>query len=51
MGGIKQEDVAEIIRNGANGVAIISAIIGAEDVQGAAQGIRSIVDRERGNRA
>ncbi|MGZ4121710.1 MAG: thiamine phosphate synthase [Tumebacillaceae bacterium] len=51
IGGIKQEDVAEIIRNGANGVAIISAIIGAEDVQGAAQGIRSIVDRERGNRA
>jgi thiamine-phosphate pyrophosphorylase len=48
IGGIKQEDVAEIIRCGANGVAIISAIIGAEDVQGAAQAIRSIVDRERG---
>jgi thiamine-phosphate pyrophosphorylase len=51
IGGIKQEDVAEIIRCGANGVAIISAIIGAEDVRGAAGAIRSIVDRERGTNA
>jgi len=51
IGGIKREDVAEIIRNGANGVAIISAIIGAEDVQGAAREMRGIVDLERGARA
>jgi thiamine-phosphate pyrophosphorylase len=50
IGGIKREDVAEIIRNGANSVAIISAIIGAEDVEGAAREIRNIVDLERGNR-
>lgn len=50
IGGIKCEDVAEIIRNGANSVAIISAIIGSEDVEGAAREIRAIVDLERGNR-
>jgi thiamine-phosphate pyrophosphorylase len=50
IGGIKRDDVAEIIRNGANSVAIISAIIDAEDVEGAAREIRNIVDSERGNR-
>jgi thiamine-phosphate pyrophosphorylase len=51
IGGIKEADVAEIIRNGANGVAVISAVIGAEDVEGAARALRAIVERERGNRA
>ena len=49
IGGIKQEDVAEIIRSGANAVAIISAIVGSDDVEAAARNIRSIVDQERGN--
>lgn len=49
IGGIKQEDVAEIIRSGANAVAIISAIVGSDDVEAAARNIRSIVDEERGN--
>ncbi|MBL0387648.1 thiamine phosphate synthase [Tumebacillus sp. ITR2] len=51
IGGIKAEDTAEIIRNGANSVAVISAVVGAEDVETAARVIRGIVDRERGNRA
>ncbi|WP_172844437.1 thiamine phosphate synthase [Tumebacillus algifaecis] len=50
IGGIKAEDVAEIIRNGANGVAVVSAVIGSDDVQAAAQNIRQIVDLERGAR-
>ncbi|MGB8955154.1 MAG: thiamine phosphate synthase, partial [Tumebacillaceae bacterium] len=49
IGGIKQEDVAEIIRSGANAVAIISAIVGSDDVEAAARNIRNIVDEERGN--
>lgn len=51
IGGIKAEDTAEIIRNGANAVAVISAVVGADDVEGAARTIRSIVDRERGTLA
>ena len=52
IGGIKQEDVAEIIRSGANAVAIISAVIGSDDVEGAARAIRTLVDAERkGERA
>jgi thiamine-phosphate pyrophosphorylase len=50
IGGIKQEDVAEIIRSGANAVAIISAIVGSDDVEGAARMVRAIVDEERGQR-
>ena len=49
IGGIKQADVAEIIRSGANAVAIISAIVGSDDVEAAARTIRNIVDEERGN--
>lgn len=47
IGGIKQPDVAEIIRAGANGVAVISAIIGANDVYAAAAAMRAEVDRIR----
>jgi thiamine-phosphate pyrophosphorylase len=48
IGGIKEEDVAEIIRSGANGVAVVSAIIGSDDVRRAAERMRAIVDQERG---
>ncbi|KEO84377.1 thiamine phosphate synthase [Tumebacillus flagellatus] len=51
IGGITAADTAEIIRNGANAVAVISAVVGATDVEAAAREIRGIVDRERGNRA
>ncbi|TCP59506.1 thiamine-phosphate diphosphorylase [Tumebacillus sp. BK434] len=50
IGGIKADDVAEIIRNGANSVAVVSAVIAADDVEAAARQIRSIVDQERGAR-
>lgn len=50
IGGIKAEDVAEIIRSGANSVAVVSAVIAADDVEAAAKRIRSIVDQERGAR-
>lgn len=51
IGGIGLDDVAEIIRNGANAVAVVSAVIGADDVTGAARALRAVVDRERGDRA
>lgn len=34
LGGIKIHNIKEVIRSGAHGVALISAIIGAEDVKG-----------------
>lgn len=48
IGGITADDAAEIIRNGANSVAVVSAVVGADDVEAAARTIRGIVDRERG---
>lgn len=47
IGGIKREHVAEIVRAGANGVAAISGIIGADDVYKAAREMRETVDRVR----
>jgi len=47
IGGIRPEHAAEIIGNGANAVAVISAVIGADDVEGAARTVRQIVDRKR----
>jgi thiamine-phosphate pyrophosphorylase len=47
IGGIKQGDVADIIRAGATGVAVISAVIGADDVFRASFDMRKEVDRIR----
>ncbi|BCJ85776.1 thiamine phosphate synthase [Effusibacillus dendaii] len=51
IGGIQQPDVSDIIQSGANGVAVISAIMAADDVLAAASGIRAAVDRVRGGAA
>jgi thiamine-phosphate pyrophosphorylase len=50
IGGIREQDMAEIIRSGADGVAVISALIGADDVEETARRMRRIVDVERGRR-
>ncbi|MFC4767322.1 thiamine phosphate synthase [Effusibacillus consociatus] len=47
IGGVKQEDAAEIVQAGANGVAVISAVIGADDVYQASSALRAQVDRVR----
>ncbi len=45
IGGIKQENVADVIRAGADGVAVISAILSAEDpAEAAAAMIKAIAD-------
>ncbi|HEU4963436.1 MAG TPA: thiamine phosphate synthase [Bacilli bacterium] len=48
IGGIKEADVGEIIRNGANAVAVVSAVIGSDDPEAAAKTLRALVDAERG---
>jgi len=43
IGGIKAQNAAQLIRAGAAGVAVISAIVAAEDVEAAARELRAIV--------
>ncbi|MBC7110148.1 MAG: thiamine phosphate synthase [Archaeoglobi archaeon] len=44
IGGITHENVLEVLRRGAHGVAVISAIMGADDIEGAARRMREIID-------
>jgi len=44
IGAIHQGNAAECIRAGAAGVAVISAVLGAEDVEAAARALRVVVD-------
>lgn len=44
IGGITAENAAQVIRAGAVGVALISAVIGAKDVEAAARRLREVVD-------
>ena len=43
IGGIKQENVAEVIRTGADGAAVITAVVGAEDVRAAADRLTKLI--------
>ena len=43
IGGLKQENTAEVIRNGADGVAVVSAIVAADDPQTAADALKQII--------
>jgi thiamine-phosphate pyrophosphorylase len=47
IGGMNAENAAAIIAAGAAGVAVVSAIVAADDVQAAARAIRSVVERAR----
>ncbi|MBE9536006.1 MAG: thiamine phosphate synthase [Proteobacteria bacterium] len=42
LGGIKKNNIAEVIQAGVNGVAMISAVLNAEDVKGETEKIMSI---------
>lgn len=44
IGGINHENVQEVLKCGVSGVAVISAIMGAEDIEEAAKRMRKIVD-------
>ncbi len=47
IGGINASNAADVIRAGAAGVAVISAIVNAEDVEGAARELKQIVEEAR----
>jgi thiamine-phosphate diphosphorylase len=44
IGGITAANAGDVIRAGASGVAVISAIAGADDPQAAAHGLRHAID-------
>lgn len=46
IGGVKAEDVAMLVEEGATGVAVVSAIMGAEDPEAAARAFIAAWDRE-----
>jgi thiamine-phosphate pyrophosphorylase len=43
IGGIDPSNVADVIKAGADGVAVISAVVGKSDVEGAARDLRARV--------
>ena len=47
IGGLKESNSAEVIRNGADGVAVVSAIVAADDPQRAAMNLKQIIDEAR----
>jgi thiamine-phosphate pyrophosphorylase len=44
IGGINHENVKEVLKTGVDGVAVISAIMGAENVKKATEEMRRIVE-------
>jgi thiamine-phosphate pyrophosphorylase len=44
IGGITVENAAQVIQAGATGIAVITAVVHAEDITGAARQLRSIID-------
>ncbi len=47
IGGLNASNAAQVIRHGADGVAVVSAIVGADDPAGAARDLVEIVRRAR----
>ncbi len=48
IGGIKHRNVAEVIEAGADGAAVVSAIVGAEDIAAAATEMKRLIQAARG---
>lgn len=44
IGGLNKENATDVIRNGADGVAVVSAIVAADDPEGAARGLRQVIN-------
>ncbi len=47
IGGITHENVVEVLRTGVDGIAVISAVVGAEDVKDATWKMRQLIEREK----
>lgn len=47
IGGLNRQNSADVIRNGADGVAVVSAIVAADDPEAAARDLRQIIEKAR----
>ena len=47
IGGLKRENAAAVIENGGNGVAVVSAIVAADDPAAAAGDLKQVIDEAR----
>ena len=47
IGGLNNSNAAEVIRNGADGVAVVSAIVAAEDPETAAMNLKQMINEAR----
>ena len=47
IGGLNKSNAAEVIRNGADGVAVVSAIVAADDPERSAMNLKQIIDEAR----
>ncbi|KPJ78718.1 MAG: hypothetical protein AMJ54_01950 [Deltaproteobacteria bacterium SG8_13] len=47
IGGLNHDNAGDVIRSGADGVAVVSAIVAADDPQQAARNLRSAIERAR----
>ena len=43
IGGLTRENSADVIRNGADGVAVVSAIVAADDPEAAAKALKNVI--------
>ena len=47
IGGLNKDNSAEVIRNGADGVAVVSAIVAADDPEAASRELKQIITEAR----
>lgn len=50
IGGINKENVIDVMRSGADGVAVVSAIVSSEDPEKSARELRELIQRAKGLR-
>jgi thiamine-phosphate pyrophosphorylase len=43
IGGLNRDNAAEVVRNGADGVAVVSAIVAADDPEAAARELKQVI--------
>lgn len=47
IGGLNQDNAADVIRNGADGVAVVSAIVAASDPEAAARALKHVIEKTK----
>jgi thiamine-phosphate pyrophosphorylase len=47
IGGLNRDNAAEVIRNGADGVAVVSAIVAADDPEAAAKELKHLIEEAK----